>query len=157
MHTSPMESAHIQKIKEFIQEAARHMQIPCEIDVSADEGGVVQVAIQASDDGRLLIGKNGQNLKALEHVVRILCLRQNPEFRAVTVDVNNYRAERTNELVRIVHETAVRVRETRRSEALDPMVAHERRIVHTELAAYGDLSTESIGIDPNRRVVIKPL
>lgn len=157
IHTGPMESAHTQKIKEFVQEIARHMQIPCEATVTTGDDGSAHIEIQAPNDGRILIGKNGQNLRALEHIVRIAWLRQNPEHRAVTVDVNNYRTERTNELVQLVHETAVRVRETRRSEALEPMMPHERRVVHTELASYSDLATESIGQEPNRRVVIKLL
>lgn len=141
----------------FVEEIARFMQIPCEVSVSAEESGSFRVAVQSDDNGRLLIGKNGQNLKALEHVVRMMWLRRYPNCGTVAVDVNGYRAEKTQELVKSVHAAAVRVQQTRRSEALEPMTSYERRVVHTELAAYSDLATESVGQDPYRRVVIKPL
>jgi spoIIIJ-associated protein len=144
-------------IHDFVRRITEYMQIPCEVSVSSEEGGSVRVAVQAADNGRLLIGKNGQNLKALEHVVRIMWLRQNPDNRSVVVDVNDYRAERSKELIQLVRETASRVQQTRRSEAFEPMSSYERRLVHTELATYSDLATESVGQDPHRRVVIKPL
>lgn len=144
-------------IHDFVRRITEYMQIPCEVSVSSEEGGSVRVAVQAADNGRLLIGKNGQNLKALEHIVRIMWLRQNPDNRSVVVDVNDYRAERSKELIQLVRETASRVQQTRRSEAFEPMSSYERRLVHTELATYSDLATESVGQDPHRRVVIKPL
>lgn len=152
-----MNSDNTSIINDFIRRVAEYMQIPCEVSVAAEEGGSVRVMVQADDNGRLLIGKNGQNLKALEHVVRVMWLRQNPENRSLIVDVNDYCAERSKELIQLVRETAERVRQTRRSEAFEPMTSYERRLVHTELATYSDLSTESVGQDPHRRVVIKPL
>lgn len=145
-----------QKIEEFIRTITGYMQIPCEMTV-ATEAGSVRVALQTSEDGRLLIGKNGQNLKALEHVVRMVSMRNNPDQRSVVVDVNNYRAEQTQQLIESVRAAAERVQQTRRSEALEPMSSYQRRVVHTELASYSGLSSESVGQDPHRRVVIKPL
>ena len=152
-----MNSVNTTIIDDFVRRMAEYMQIPCEISVSSEDGGSVRVSVQAADEGRLLIGKNGQNLKALEHVVRAMWLRQNPENRSLVVDVNDYRAERSKELIQLVRETATRVQQTRRSEAFEPMTSYERRLVHTELATYSDLATESVGQDPHRRVVIKPL
>ena len=152
-----MNSQQTSLLHDFVRRIAEFMEIPCEVSVSSGEGGSVRVAVQAADNGRLLIGKNGQNLKALEHVVRVMWLRQNPETRSVVVDVNDYRAERSKELVQLARETATRVQQTRKSEAFEPMTSYERRLVHTELATYSDLSSESVGQDPYRRVVIKPL
>jgi spoIIIJ-associated protein len=145
------------KIEEFIRIALEHMQIAGDISSSTDEAGALQVAVQTPEHGNLLIGKNGQNLKALEHIARTIWARGGQMPRAITIDVNGYRAERTQELARLVKDTALRVQQTRKSEALDPMTSYERRVVHTELAAYSDLVTESIGQEPYRRVVIKPL
>jgi len=144
-------------IHDFVRRVADYMQIPCEVAISSEENGAVRVAVQADDNGRLLIGRNGQNLKALEHVVRMVWVRQHPEARSVVVDVNDYRAERSKELIQLVREMATRVQQTRRSEAFEPMTSYERRLVHTELASYSDLASESVGQEPLRRVVIKPL
>jgi len=152
-----MNSEQKNTIENFLRQVTEYMQIPCEVAVTAEEGGTTRVAIQTSEDGRLLIGKSGQNLKALEHVVRLMLMRQSSEYHTVVVDVNNYRAEQTQKLVEVVHATAARVQQTKRSEAMDPMTSYQRRVVHTELAVYSDLASESVGQEPHRRVVIKPL
>jgi spoIIIJ-associated protein len=152
-----MNSEHTTIIEDFIRRVTEYMQIPCECAVHTEENGSTRVAIRTNEDGRLLIGKNGQNLKALEQVVRLVLMRQQQEYRGVVVDVNDYRAEQTQKLVESVHAAAVRVQQTRKSEALDPMSSYQRRVVHTELAVYSDLATESVGQEPHRRVVIKPL
>ena len=87
---------------DILVERIRHDLIP-ELAASppfllGEEGGSTRVVIQAADNGKLLIGKNGQNLKAMEHILRIVCLRKDPEIRAVVLDVNNYRQERVQEL-----------------------------------------------------------
>lgn len=144
-------------IEEFIRRVADYMQISCAIATTEEADGTMRIALETSEDGRLLIGKNGQNLSALEHIVRMAAVRRNPEHRAVLVDVNGYRAEQSQKLVESIRAAAVRVQQTRRSEALEPMTSYQRRVVHTELASYSDLATESVGQDPHRRVVIKPL
>lgn len=150
--THPLES--------FIRRMAEYMRIECSVRIDANMNHPQQpiaIGISVADDARFLIGKNGQNLKALEHIIRLASLRQNPTQLVTSVDVNDYRKIQTNELVQRIHEVAVRVRNTRKPEALDPMAAYERRVVHTELATYHDLATESVGQEPQRRVVIKPL
>lgn len=153
-----MSEANIQELESVIRTIVGRMHDDCVIAVS--DGGAeapLAVTIQAPQDARFLIGKDGQNLKALEQVIRAIWKRRDPDGRQITVDVNDYRKTKATEIVALVHETARRVRDTRRPEALDPMSSYERRIVHTELAAYHDLSTESIGQEPQRRVVVKPL
>ncbi len=145
------------KIEEFIRVITGYMQIPCDISLSSTDDGVTRVALQTTEDGKLLIGKNGQNINALEHVIRLVSARHNQEQRSVTVDVNNYRAVQMQQLIESVRGAADRVQQTRRSEALEPMTSYQRRVVHTELALYQGLSTESVGQEPHRRVVIKPL
>lgn len=152
-----MNSGSATAIEDFVRTMTEFMQVPCELTVTAGEDGSMRVAIQSSEDGRLLIGKNGQNLNAFEHIVKLMWMRQNAEHRNITVDVNNYRAEQTERLVNSVREAAIRVQQTHKSEALPPMTSYERRVVHTELAVFSDLATESVGQDPHRRVVIKPL
>ena len=73
------------------------------------------------------------------------------------VDVNNYRKARANYLIETAREAAQRVIQTQKAEALSPMTSYERRLVHTELAGYKEVQTESIGQEPHRRIVVKPL
>ncbi len=116
------------------------------------------VAIDSKEDISLLIGKNGQNLSALEHLVRIIgskSLNQGEEANFI-IDIDDYRKSRADTIVRLAQETVQRVLHTRRAEAMVPMTAYERRLVHMELAAYSEIQTESIGQEPRRRIVIKP-
>ncbi|OGZ75979.1 MAG: hypothetical protein A3G45_02255 [Candidatus Staskawiczbacteria bacterium RIFCSPLOWO2_12_FULL_37_15] len=70
--------------------------------------------------------------------------------------MNDYKKSRATYLIDVAKQTVTRVRNTQKAEALFPMSAYERRIVHMELAAYPDIATESVGAEPQRRVVIKP-
>jgi spoIIIJ-associated protein len=148
-----------EKVKEWVTRIAHDMGIECMVAVHAPEDGLSPIAVdvQAPEGSKLLIGKNGQNLRALEHVVRAMFVRHTNAHRPLVIDVNDYRKEKTRELVDIVKQAAGRVRDTGRSEALPPMTSYERRIAHTELAAWSEVSTESVGQEPQRRVVIKPL
>ena len=144
----------------LVKKITEHMHIPCEVSAgpTSDEvAGPLLVSIETPEHAKILIGKDGQNLKALEHVVRAILTRQDPAGHAVVVDVNEYRQTKTKQLIDVVKQTAGRVRDTQRSEALPPMTSYERRIVHTELASWSDVATESVGQEPQRRVVIKPL
>jgi len=74
----------------------------------------------------------------------------------VLIDINDYRKSRTNYLMDLARQAVGRVRNTQKAEALVPMTPYERRVVHMELASCPDITTESIGEEPHRRVVIKP-
>lgn len=149
------------KIIGTVQKLLDFMNIECQIeakDGSVDDRGerALIVSVHTPDSARFLIGRNGQNLHALEHIVRAMAVKENSEG-TVVLDVNDYRKSRTEYLVDVAKQTVTRVRNTQKAEALFPMSAYERRIVHMELAAYPDIATESVGSEPQRRVIIKPL
>lgn len=143
---------------ETIKRIITPMNVACEIAIREEKAGdkeIVVAAISAPEDAKFLIGKNGQNLQALEHVVRSLFLKQG-EAVALFVDVNDYKKSRATYVATLAKEAVLRVRNTQRAEALTPMSPYERRIVHMELASVSDVTTESIGQEPQRRIVIKP-
>jgi spoIIIJ-associated protein len=115
------------------------------------------ISVYSSEDLSMLIGKNGQNLKAIEHIAKAITFKKAPEQVSFALDINDYRKSRAKLIVRSALEVANRVRDNKRAEALLPMSSYERRLVHIELTAYPDLETESIGEEPQRRVVIRPL
>lgn len=122
--------------------------------------GFLVASIESDKDLSMLIGKNGQNLSAFDHVARLIVGRKLGGDWGKTVnfivDVNDYRKSRTNYLVDVARNVAKRVIQTQKAEALLPMNAYERRLVHTELALFKELQTESIGQEPRRRIVVKP-
>ena len=97
------------------------------------------------------------NLRALEHVIRAIAYKKLPENTNFILDINNYRKSRANYLIEQARTAAIRVKESKKPEALWPMSSYERRLIHVELAPHTNVLTESIGKEPNRRVVIKPL
>lgn len=143
-------------LKQFIVQVTQYLGIPCEVSYEQD-ADTIHIAISAPESGSVLIGRGGQNLYALEQVSRAVLARLGMVGQRVMVDVNEYRRTKTRAIVDEVRRIAERVRMTRQSETLDPMTSSERRVVHTELASYHDLATESVGQDPERRVVIRPL
>ncbi len=145
-------------LAELMQELLARLDIQGEVQVSEAAGDVpASVQITSADAGRYLIGKGGQTLQALEHVARLMWVRKSGIRTGLQVDVNDYRREQAARLSQIAHDAATRVRASGKSEALDPMSPAERRVIHTELATYSDVVTESIGQEPHRRVVVKPL
>lgn len=122
---------------------------------SNSESKALVVSVYTSDDARFIIGKNGQNLKALEHLVRAI-LSKKSDIQNIVLDINDYKKSRASFVVDVAKQAVTRVRNTQKAEVLTPMSAYERRIVHMELASYPDVATESIGDEPQRRIVIKP-
>lgn len=145
-------------ISETIKRIILPMNVACDVDVREEMAGekeIVFASISAPEDAKFLIGKNGQNLQALEHVVRSLLLKKD-QTMTLFVDVNDYKKSRANHVATLAKEAVLRVRNTQRAEALTPMSPYERRIVHMELASISDVTTESIGQEPSRRIVVKP-
>lgn len=104
----------------------------------------------------LLIGERGQNLSALEHVLKKIIRKKYGEDFKFTLDINDYRMKQMEDLKQDVKAAAKEVRLYRKEVPLRSMSSFERRIVHLLLAEYPDITTGSIGEEPDRRVVIKP-
>lgn len=105
---------------------------------------------------RMLIGERGNNLNAIEHLLkRIIKKRHGDEYK-FTLDINEYRMKQLEDLKQDIKTAAHEVRLYKKEVPLRCMSSFERRIVHLLLAEYPDITTESIGEEPERRVVIKP-
>lgn len=149
-----------EKITETIQKMVGFMDLECQIETKEeiDDRNVksLLVSVFVPDNARFLIGKNGDNLKSFEHVLRAIFLKKNPDMGNIVLDINDYKKSKLSYIGEIARQAVTRVRSTQKSEALIPMNAYERRIVHMELASCPDIATESIGTEPQRRIVIKP-
>jgi spoIIIJ-associated protein len=102
----------------------------------------------------LLIGRRGETLSALQLLVSLIVGHRTKHRMRITIDAENYRERREENLRSLALRVAQQVRNYRRSIALEAMPPHERRIVHIALADSKDISTESIGEGDERRVVI---
>src|SRR3989338_5878476 len=104
----------------------------------------------------LLIGERGCNLAAFEHILKKIIKKKYETDLKFTLDINDYRFKQLENLKQDVKAAAKEVRLYKKEVPLGPMSAFERRIVHLLLAEYPDIATESIGQEPQRRVIIKP-
>ena len=102
----------------------------------------------------VLIGRGGENLVALQQIVSAITSKTVGHTVHVPVDVEGYRRRREEQLREIAQRVAGRVRTTSQAVTLEPMLAFERRIVHLALQGQDGVKTESVGMDPNRRVVV---
>lgn len=109
-----------------------------------------------TEDAALLIGYRGEHLEALQHITKILVYQKNPQdFPRFVLDINSYRQQKITKVEDLAQRIIDKVLKTRKLEVLPPMNSYERKIVHTKLSEIEDLITESIGEEPNRRVVVK--
>ncbi len=126
-----------------------------ESDVAVIEHPEPQLEIRGADLGAL-IGRHGENLMAMQQLTSLITSRRVGHTVYVAVDAEGYRRRREAQLREIARRVASRVRATNQAVTLEPMLAYERRIVHLELQDDRDVRTESVGVDPNRRVVLLP-
>jgi spoIIIJ-associated protein len=119
------------------------------------DGGVL-VDVTGAELG-LLVGPRGATLNAIEELVRTVVQRQTDGHGVrINVDVGGYRAKRREALAEFTRGIAARVIETDRPQALEPMSASDRKVVHDTVAEIDGVATESEGEEPRRRVVVVP-
>jgi spoIIIJ-associated protein len=128
------------------------------VDIREGETSRLNVVGDGADREALgsLIGRKGERLSALQHLVNLMLSRRTGQWTRVLVDVEDYRGRRERQLVDLAQRAADRVVETGKMLQLEPMPALERRWVHLALRDREGVSTQSIGEEPNRRVVVLP-
>lgn len=109
------------------------------------------------NDSGLLIGREGENLRALEYLLNIFSKKALPKDQwKIILDINNYRAIQEEKLREFARKVAHQVALTEKMIELPPMRARDRRIIHLEIALRSDVYTESIGEGKERHIIIKP-
>ena len=106
------------------------------------------------DDPRALIGEGGASLMAFQHLIRLIAQKKHgPEIK-VDVDVNGYKQKRAEFLRDMAISARERALDKGSSVELEPMNAFDRRIIHTTLAEFNDVNTQSTGEYPQRRITV---
>ena len=104
----------------------------------------------------VLIGRRGEKLASLQHIVNLMVQRRDGPQHRIMVDVENYRGRREDQLRDVAERAAKRVIQSGKIIQLEAMPAVERRIVHMTLIENPKIRTQSVGEEPNRRIVILP-
>ena len=110
------------------------------------------------NDASTLIGHHGDTLDALQYLANLASARKNingeRDKSRVTLDIEGYRAKREETLRALARRMAAKAQRNKRSVMLEPMSAYERRIIHSEIQNIEGVSTNSVGSDNNRKIVI---
>jgi spoIIIJ-associated protein len=127
--------------------------------VEASESPSAKITVYGADDAEkealgALIGRKGERLSALQHLVNLMLSRKMGTWTRILVDVEDYRGRRERQLVEVATRAAEHVRQTGQMLQLEPMSALERRWVHLALRDMEGITTQSIGEEPMRRVVV---
>lgn len=141
-------------IKEYLEELITNMGLTANYETKLREN-VIYIKIY-SNNNPVLIGKGGNTLKALEHIVK---QKVNNEFNVkplINLDVENYREKQVKRLERLAKNLAKEVIKTNVEVHLENMNAYDRRIIHNALTNFKGVVTTSVGEEPERHVVIKP-
>lgn len=107
-------------------------------------------------DQNALVGRRGETLDALQFLLNLIVGRQVDLWTRVIIDVEGYRLRRKFALITLARRTAEQVQSRNQAIPLEAMPPYERRIIHMTLSEHPSVSTESAGIEPDRRVIVLP-
>jgi len=152
-----MTPQEFEKLKSACEDFFKQTGLTLDVEVKNQADSTILVNVKA-DEPQFLIGERGQTLSEIQRLLRAV-LRRKAEAPAsffIDVDVNDYKKKKAEYLKEVALSAADEVAITKREKELPSMSSFERRIIHTELASRADITTESIGEEPSRRVKIKP-
>ena len=142
---------------EFIKKMVDDMEL--DLTVGMRNGNNDDTVITVDGEGAgLLIGHHGETLDALQYLANLAANKkvkgEKREYAKITLDVEGYRAKREEALRALARRMAAKVVKYKKSVMLEPMNPYERRIIHSEVQSFDGVSTNSIGSENNRRIVM---
>ena len=147
-----------QKIKKIVQEFFEKTSFEVRVDIGEMEESTIPVLV-TMEEPQVLIGENGKTLFCIQHLLSKILKRQlkyKEEFY-IDFDINEYKKRKLDYLKDLARSYADDVVLSRKEKELRPMSAYERRVIHLELKDRDDVQTESVGQEPERKIIIKPI
>jgi spoIIIJ-associated protein len=142
---------------DFIRTLLANMNAEALVEMEKTEGNERLIKISGKDAGSL-IGYHGETLDALQYLANLAANKkikgEKHDYVKITLDIEGYRAKREETLRALARRMAAKVVKYKKSVMLEPMNPYERRIIHSEVQHVAGVSTNSIGSENNRRVVM---
>ncbi len=143
----------------FVRKLLDDMEINANAELDEPESGTRDRVLNITGaDAGVLIGHHGDTLDSLQYLVNLAANKRDEDdehnYTRITVDVENYRAKREETLRTLARRMASKVQRYGKNLTLEPMNPYERRIIHSEVQGIAGVTTASVGVDSNRRVVI---
>jgi len=146
---------NLETIKKTTKEFFKKTTFEVEIEFLPQKDETLPINLK-TDDPQILIGEGGQTLGEIQHLLKAILKRKISEPFFIDLDIVGYKKKKIEYLKELARSMADEVALTKKEKQLAPLPAYARRIIHLELAGRQDVTTESIGQEPERRVVIKP-
>jgi len=150
-----MSPQNLNKIKEIVKEFFEKTTFDVEIEFLPEKEQTLPINLRV-EEPQILIGEGGQTLAEIQHLLKAILRKKIEEPFYIGLDINNYKKKKIEYLKELARSTADEVSLSKKEKALSPMPAYERRIIHMELAGRSDVVTESVGEEPERKIVVKP-
>ena len=141
-----------QNVKSFLEELQKELPENTTYKITKNEIGL-NVEISNENLG-FLIGYRGETLYAFQNILSAIAGKEIDKKVRVILDIEGYKEKREKTLEELAEKVAKTVIKTRKPVKLEPMQAYERKIIHSALQQNDKVQTESIGEEPNRRIVI---
>lgn len=145
----------IADVKKFLSEVFAAMKLEVSIDAKFIDNKQLVIDMEGPEMG-VVIGKRGQTLDSLQHLVGLVVNKGEFAFITVTLDTEGYRKRRKETLEHLAFNLAKKAKHLRKNVVLEPMNPYERRIIHSTLQNDRYVTTYSEGVEPHRYVVIAP-
>ncbi|NLM84481.1 MAG: protein jag [Clostridiales bacterium] len=142
-----------ERVEQFLTGLFERMGVNATPHIREEEDGVLSVTLTGDDPGAL-IGRRGETLDAIQHLTNYVINKKASSRVRVNIDAENYRARRNEALEKLANKVAAKVVKYRRNMTLEPMNSYERHVIHTALQGFPNVTTYSVGSEPNRRIVI---
>jgi len=146
---------NLEKIKKITEEFFQKTTFEVEVTFFPEKEGTLPIGIK-TEEPQILIGEGGQTLVEIQHLLKAILRRKIEETFYIDLDINDYKKKKNEYLKEMARSTADEVSLTKKEKSLAAMPAYERRIIHLELADRTDVITESVGEEPDRKIIIKP-
>lgn len=147
--------------KATVSELLEHMDVRARVDAQMGEPDGPELAAPVlvdikGEDLSILIGRHAETLNALQLITRLIVGKEVGHAAHIIIDVEDYRKRREEGLRELARKMAKQAVSTGRRQSLEPMTPAERRIIHVELRDSAEVTTESAGEEPRRKVTIIP-
>jgi spoIIIJ-associated protein len=151
---SESERSTLETAQSVLTEMLKLMGLDASVEIVSG-GETARLNVRGNDLGAL-IGRRGEKLASLQHIVNLIVGRREGQHHRIAIDVENYRGRREEQLRDVADRAAKRVIQTGKIIQLEAMPALERRVVHMALLENPRIRTQSVGVEPNRRIVVLP-
>jgi len=150
-----LKKSTLEKIKKITEQFFEKMGLEVEIEVRPLQEKTLPINLKMAEP-KILIGEKGKTLTEIQHLLKAMIIKKIQEPIFVDLDISDYKKKKYQYLRELARSLADEVALSKKERVLSPMSAAERRIVHLELAERKDVATESIGQEPERKIVIRP-